>query len=123
MSKSFETILIRTSSNSVSRDVELGEFQTVWKDGVSIGSDPGCTISLPDLPPVAARVVAMSNHKLLYRLPVGTSFPLPPVSSLGPYDQRVDHREFEVGLHNSAEFCVSRKVKTAVDIRQSEARI
>ena len=38
-------------------------------DPVGIGCDPGCTISLPDLPAVAVRVIGASNHKLRYRMP------------------------------------------------------
>ena len=53
------------------RDTELGEFQAVWKGGVSIGSDPDCTVVLPELAPVEVRVVAQSNHRVLYRLPPG----------------------------------------------------
>jgi hypothetical protein len=80
------------------RDIELGEFHAVWKGGVSIGSDPDCTIVLPELAPVEVRVVGASNHKLLYRLPQGTSLPLPPVIyPVGRYDERVDSREFRVG--------------------------
>src|SRR5262245_20985671 len=78
--------------------VELGEFHAVWKNGVSIGSDPGCTLVLKGLAPVAARVVAASNHKVLYRLPEGTTLPLPPVPfPLGKYDSRVDEGEFKLG--------------------------
>ena len=97
--KSFVSVSIRRPDpGSFTRDAELGEFKEVWKAGVSIGSDPRCTIVLPDLPPVAARVVAAPNHKLLYRLPEGTSLPLPAETpSIGRYDERVDHREFQVG--------------------------
>jgi hypothetical protein len=95
--KCFVSVSIRDSDRP-SRETELGEFHAVWKDGVSIGSDQACTVVLPGLAPVAARVVGASNHKLLYRLPEGTSLPLPPVPrSLGPYDERVDYREFRVG--------------------------
>jgi hypothetical protein len=77
---------------------ELGEFHAVWQDGVSIGSDPLCTIVLPELAPVAVRVVGASNHKLLFRLPEGASLPLPPATRpIGRYDQRVDNGEFQVG--------------------------
>ena len=77
----------------------LGEFHAVWDAGVSIGSDPNCTVVLPDLSPVAVRIIGLSNHKLLCRLPEGTSLPLPLVSSvLGP-EERVDGREFQVGLY------------------------
>jgi hypothetical protein len=97
--KCFVSVSIRRPDpGGVSRDVELGEFHAVWEAGVSVGSDPRCTIVLPDLPPVAVRVVAASNHKLLYRLPEGTSLPLPPVTyPVGQYDERVDYREFQVG--------------------------
>lgn len=83
-----------------SRDVVLGEFHAVWEAGVSIGSDPNCTVVLPDLAPVAVLIIAASNHKLLYRLPEETSLPLPPRGPglpPGDYDQRVDDREFHVG--------------------------
>jgi hypothetical protein len=99
--KSFVSVSInRPEPGAFSRETELGEFHAVWKEGVSIGSDPGCTIVLPDLPPVAARVVAASNHKLLYRLPEGTSLPLLPVRRpVVGYDERVDYREFQVGSY------------------------
>lgn len=99
--KCFVTVSIRAIliPGVSSRDVVLGEFHAVWYAGVLIGSDPSCTIALPDLAPVAARIIAVSNHKLLYRLPKETSLPLPPVTSaLGPYE-RVDGGEFEVGLY------------------------
>ena len=79
---------------------ELGEFHEVWRRGISIGSDPACTVVLPssEVAPVAVRVLAASNHKVLYRLPPGTALPLPPVSHpIDPYDERVDSREFQVG--------------------------
>jgi hypothetical protein len=97
--KCFVKVSIRTAEpGGFLRDLELGEFLAVWTKTVSIGSDPGCTVVLPDLPPVAVRVVAASNHKLLYRLPEGTRLPLPPVTSpLPEYDNRVDYRAFTVG--------------------------
>jgi hypothetical protein len=86
------------SPDSPSTVTELGEFYAVWQDGISIGSHPRCTIVLHELPPVAARVIGASNHKLLYRLPEGASLPLPPVTRpVGHYDQRVDYGEFQVG--------------------------
>jgi hypothetical protein len=97
--KCFVSVSIRRADpGSFTRDAELGEFHAVWGAGVSVGSDPRCTIVLPDLPSVAVRVVAASNHKLLYRLPEGTSLPLPPVTRpVGGYDARVDYAEFPVG--------------------------
>ena len=84
--------------DSLSTVTELGEFYAVWQNGISIGSDPGCTIVLHELAPVAARVIGASNHKLLYRLPEGTSLPLAPITDpAGRYDERVDCREFKVG--------------------------
>jgi hypothetical protein len=78
--------------------IELGEYREVLKEGVSIGSDPRCAIVLPELAPVVVRVIGASSHKLLYRLPDGATFPLPPVARpVGRYDQRVDNGEFEVG--------------------------
>ena len=82
---------------AASRDVVLGEFSAVWQNGVSIGSDPRCTVVLPDLASVAVRIIGASNHKILRRLPEETSFPLPPVSALASSDERVDNREFQVG--------------------------
>jgi hypothetical protein len=77
---------------------ELGEYREVLLEGVSIGSDPRCTIVLPELAPVVVRVIGASNHKVLYRFPEGATFPLPPVTRPIPrYDQRVDNAEFEVG--------------------------
>ena len=97
--KCFVSVSVRgTSSKSVSETSELGEFHAVWKNGVSIGSDPRCTVVLPELAPVSARVIAASNHKLLYRLPGSTSLPLPPVTfPVGRYDERIDYREFSAG--------------------------
>ena len=97
--KCFVTMSVRGPyPDAPPRDTELGEFLAVWTGGISIGSDPGCTVVLPELAPVEARVVAGSNHRFLYRLPQGTSLPLPPVSyPLGRYDQRVDNGEFQVG--------------------------
>lgn len=78
--------------------IHLGEFHQVWRPGINIGSDPRCTIVLPDLPPVAARVRAASNHKLLYLLPQGTNLPLPPDTfPVRGYDARVDGNWFPVG--------------------------
>jgi hypothetical protein len=74
---------------------ELGEFQEVWKAGVAIGSDPACTVVLPDLPRVAVFVWAMSNHKVMLNLPPDA--PLPFVRPSNRYDARVDHRPFSVG--------------------------
>ena len=86
------------SADFPSAVTELGEYREVLKEGVSIGSDPRCTIVLPELAPVLVRVIGASNHKLLYRLSDGATFPLPPVARpVGPYDQRVDNGEFEVG--------------------------
>jgi hypothetical protein len=97
--KSFVLVWIRSCDpGSLSQHAELGEFHAVWKAGVSIGSDPRCTIVLPNLPPVAARVIAASNHKLLYRLSEDVSLPLPPVTyPVAAYDARVDYGEFQVG--------------------------
>jgi hypothetical protein len=97
--KHFVTVNIREAESTASPHcIELGEFHATWKDGVSIGSDRGCTVALPGLAPVAVRVVAASDHKLLYRLPEGTSLPLPPVTyPLSRYDERVDEGEFRVG--------------------------
>ena len=98
--KCFVSVSIRgLDPGASSRAVVLGESHAVWEAGVSIGSDPNCTVVLPDLAPVAVRIIGASNHKLLYRLPDGTSLPLPPVFSvLGP-EERVDGREFQVGLY------------------------
>lgn len=97
----FATVSVREAEATTSPPtVELGEFHSVWRDGVSIGSDAGCTVVLIGLAPVAARVVAASNHKLLYRLPEGTSLPLPPITfPVAHYDERVDYREFRVGQY------------------------
>jgi hypothetical protein len=99
--KCFATVSIRgVEPVASSQDVKLGEFHAVWKEGVSIGSDAGCTVALPGLAPMAARGVAASNHKLLYHLPEGTSLPLPPVTyPVRRFDERVDYREFQVGQY------------------------
>jgi hypothetical protein len=95
------SVSVRGPSPAASEtEIVLGEFHAVWKDGVSIGSDPGCVVVLPGLPRVAARVVAASNHKLLFRLPPDASLPLPaPSSPVGRYAERVDNREFAVGAY------------------------
>ena len=86
------------SADSPLAVTELGEYCEILKEGVSIGSDPRCTIVLPELAPVAVRVIGASNHQLLYRLPDVVTFPLPAVARpLGRYDQRVDNGEFAVG--------------------------
>lgn len=100
--KCFVSVSIRSlDPGAASRDVVLGEFHAVWQDGVSIGSDPSCTVVLPDLAPVEARVVAASNHKFLCPLPTGTALPLPPLelSALDPSAKRVDYGVFQVGLY------------------------
>ena len=95
--KTFVRAFIHSDSpDFTSLDVELGEFYSVWKEGVSIGSDPGCTLALPGLPPVAARVIAGSSHRFLYRLPEGASLPLPP-PSYTQGGERVDEQVFELG--------------------------
>ena len=92
----FVSVSIRgVEAATASRDVELGEFHAVWRDGISIGSDPSCTLVLSELRPVEALLVGASNHRLLYRLPEGTSLPVS--KPLGRYDVRVDYREFQVG--------------------------
>jgi hypothetical protein len=86
------------SSDSPPTITELGEFHAVLWDGITIGSDPNCTIVLNELAPVTARVIGASNHRLLYRLPEGASLPLPAVERPpGRYDRRVDNAEFQVG--------------------------
>jgi len=98
--KSFVTVSIRQTQGGEERRMELGEFHSTWESGVTIGRDPRCTVVLTseEVPPIAARVVAASNHKLLYRLPPETTFPLPPMEPPFPqYDERVDYNEFQVG--------------------------
>jgi hypothetical protein len=94
--KCFVSVAVRgPSADSPTTETELGEFRSVWEEGVTIGSDPRCTVVLPELAPVAVRVVAASNHKLLFRLPEGTTMPLPPVTRpVGGFGSRVDYREF-----------------------------
>ena len=84
---------------AASREVVLGEFHGDLDAGVSIGSDPSCTVVLPDLAPVAVLIIGASNHTMLYRLPEGASLPLPPRGpGLPPGNcERVDDREFHVG--------------------------
>lgn len=94
----FVAVAIRgPKADDPERMIELGEFHATWKPGVLIGSDPGCTIVLPELPPVAVRVRAASNHKVIYRLPEGTTVDEARVDPDRPYDQRVDHSRFDVG--------------------------
>ena len=78
---------------------ELGGFREVWRKGVSIGRDGWCDVSLPGLAPVAAIVLAGSNHKLLY-LPGSPGF----AEAFGhaggqipEYDARIDYSVFVLG--------------------------
>ena len=91
-------VTVRDAQGAILAERDLGEFGAVWSAGVSIGSDAGCTVVLPGLPPVAVRVLAAANHKLLYRLPPGTGLPLPPPTWPMPQrGERVDHAPFRVG--------------------------
>jgi hypothetical protein len=93
----FVSVSIRGSSpDSPSRESELGEFSAFWKNGVTIGSDPRCTIVLHELAPVAACLTAGSNHKFLHYLPEGASLPLEE-HELYQSDVRVDYNEFQIG--------------------------
>lgn len=97
--KCFVSVSIRgLDPGVVSREVVLGEFHDLWRDGVTIGSDSSCSVVLPGLAPVEVLIFGVSNHKLLYRLPEG-DFPFPPFGSQGNYDKRVDYREFQVGTY------------------------
>ena len=94
----FVTLSITTPQGEVLPPKKLGEFKATWTGGVSIGSDVNCDIVLNGLLPVAAIVLAASNHKLLYRH--GTSNFAKAVEYAGgpipEYDQRVDYRSFDV---------------------------
>ena len=83
--------------SAASREVVLGEFHGDLDAGVSIGSDPNCTVVLPDLAPVAVLIIGASNHKMVFRLPEGASLPLPPRGLGLPGGDRVDDREIHVG--------------------------
>lgn len=77
----------------------LGESRAIWRKSVTIGSAETCDVCLPGLPPVAAVVLGVSNHKLLYRVgSKGFEEACQPVlKSLPDYDARVDYSPFEVG--------------------------
>jgi hypothetical protein len=97
----FVYVSVRNSTQaSESWRNELGEFHEVWARPVYIGRDPACTVVLPasEVAPVAVRVAAASHHRLLYRLPPETTLPLPLGSfPVGPADEIVDSRDFQVG--------------------------
>lgn len=100
MGKTYVVASVRSAEpGGRSWTVELGEWHGVyWPNGITIGSDPRCKVVLPspDVAPVAARVQAASNHRLLERLPPGTTLPLPPLGkTAGHYDER--DREFRIG--------------------------
>lgn len=95
----FVTVAVSRVHGGAATTRELGQFHAVWRKGVSIGSDGQCDISLPGLAPVAAMVLAVSNHKLLY-LAGSPGFALACDYDDGPlprYDARVDYGSFEVG--------------------------
>lgn len=75
----------------------LGDFHEVWTSGVTVGSDPDCTIELPGLPQVAVLVFGLGNHKLMVNLPPEARLPVARESS--NYDRRVDYGPFEVGRY------------------------
>ena len=74
----------RPEAGAEVRTIDLGAFHAAWGSGVTLGSDPGCTVILPDLPPIAARLTAASNHRYLQVFPQGVS-------------RRVDRQEFGLG--------------------------
>lgn len=94
----FVTVSITRVDEGFTAARELGEFHGVWRKGVSIGSDEACAICLPGLAPVAAVVLAVSNHKVLY-LPGSANFELARNHAGGrvpDYDARIDHSGFHL---------------------------
>ena len=61
MRQCYVTLTITSPQGEVMPTRVLGEFKSTWKEGVSIGSDPKCTIVLEGLAPAAAIVLAASN--------------------------------------------------------------
>ena len=95
----FVTATIGHEDRRPTTTLDLGEFHTVWRKGVRIGSDPACEVCLPDLAPVAAVLLAASNHKLLY-LPGSPGFAAAldrKDGDLPHYDARVDYSVIPVG--------------------------
>lgn len=67
VSRTLVTIWIRHEPSGTAVRLELGEFHKVWEHGVTIGSDPSCTIVLfaPEVAPRHMCVFALSNHLFL----------------------------------------------------------
>jgi hypothetical protein len=95
----YVTVTVTPPNGDAMPPRELGELRSTWNRGISIGSDAGCNVVLSGLAPVAAIVLAGSNHKLLYRYgsPAFEQAKDYTGGPLGPYDERVDYREFYVG--------------------------
>ncbi|WP_372012306.1 hypothetical protein [Pseudoxanthomonas sp. 10H] len=94
------TVCITAGEGGETTRRDLGEFHAVWGKGVAIGRDGWCDISLPGLETVAAIVLAVSNHKLLYRAgSPGFAEACNHVRGQGipDYDARVDNSVFAVG--------------------------
>ncbi len=97
------TVEIRKRAGGAVLEVrELGEFHAVWANGVSIGSDPRCSVALPDLPSVACRAIGDDHRRLAYLLPEGQDSspsldPPPPPAPHDPALRRVDSAEVPLG--------------------------
>ena len=97
------TVEIRKRAGDVVLEVrELGEFHAVWAKGVSIGSDPRCSVALPDLPRVACRAIGDDYGRLAYLLPEGQDTPRSIDQSTPPAShdralRRIDSDEFPLG--------------------------
>lgn len=95
----FVTVSISPLDGGDATTRELGEFHATWSKGVTIGSGERCDVRLPGLAPIAAVVLAASNHKVLYR-PGSPGFALAckyDGESFPDYDERIDYSPFEVG--------------------------
>jgi hypothetical protein len=79
----------------------LGEFRAVWRKGVFIGSAERCDLRVPGVPPIAAVLLALSNHKLLY-LPDDEGFAQARNFTGGEipdHGVRIDYAAFPVGAY------------------------
>lgn len=95
----FVTVHVTRVDEGFTATRELGEFSATWRKGVTIGSDEQCDVCLPGLDPVAAVVLAASNHKLLYRAgsPGFEHARAASRKELPDYDARIDYSTFTVG--------------------------
>ena len=81
--------------------LDLGEFHTVWRKGVRIGSDASCQVRLAEISPVAAILWAASNHKMIWRAgePGFTEALARDGGPLTTGGERVDYSVIRLGPH------------------------